>query len=161
MTERRRRNRVLALIALFRFTKALLLIVLGIGALRLLQPSAAETVQRWADALPIAPAQETARKVASKVLSLPAARKEIAAAAAFAYAALFIVEGTGLWLEKLWAEYLTILATSSFIPFEIYEIVKRVTALRVLMLIANIAIVIYLVVQVKRHHRDAVSSRRA
>jgi uncharacterized membrane protein (DUF2068 family) len=153
MTARHRRNRVLALIALFRFTKALLLILAGIAALRLLRPATAEAIRRWADALPIAPAHETVHRLVGKVLSAPASRKEIAAAAAFAYAALFITEGIGLWLEKLWAEYLTIIATASFIPFEVYELVKEVTALRVLMLVLNAAIVIYLIVQVKRHHR--------
>ncbi|MBV8519231.1 MAG: DUF2127 domain-containing protein [Acidobacteria bacterium] len=156
MSGRQRRNRVLALIALFRFAKALLLIAAGVGALRLLHQSAAETLEHWADALTIAPAHELARKFTGMVLSMPASRKEIVAAAAFAYAALFTTEGIGLWLEKLWAEYLTIIATSSFIPFEIYEIVKEVTALRIAMLVVNVAIVVYLIVQVKRHHRDAV-----
>ena len=42
----------------------------------------------------------------------------------FAYSALFLVEGTGLFFEKRWAEYLTIVATVSFIPVEIYELLK-------------------------------------
>jgi len=58
-------------------------------------------------------------------------RIELLAAAVFAYAALFATEGVGLWLQKRWAEYLTVIATTSFIPFEIWEIGRDVSAIRV------------------------------
>ena len=74
---------------------------------------------------------------------------EIAAAASFAYAALFTTEGVGLWRQKRWAEYLTIVATSSLIPFEVWELVKKLTILRAALVIANVAIVIYLVIKVR------------
>ena len=41
------------------------------------------------------------------------------------YAVLFSVEGVGLWGAKLWAEYLTIIATAGFIPVELYEVLKQ------------------------------------
>ena len=62
----------------------------------------------------------------------------------FAYAALFTVEGFGLWFQKRWGEWLTVVATTSFIPFEIYELIRRATAMRAALLVTNIAIVIYL-----------------
>jgi uncharacterized membrane protein (DUF2068 family) len=69
---------------------------------------------------------------------------------AFLYGALFLVEGIGLWLQRHWAEYLTVVATASFIPFEAFELVRRVTATRVVALVVNIAIVLYLVVRLRR-----------
>ena len=63
----------------------------------------------------------------------------------FAYAALQIVEGVGLWLLKRWGEYVAVVATSAFIPLEVYELVERVTLLRVGALIVNLAAVAYLV----------------
>ena len=62
-------------------------------------------------------------------------------------AAYAIVEGTeavGLWLEKRWAEYLTAVATAGFLPFEIYDLTKRVTVVRLATLILNLAILVYL-----------------
>ena len=59
-----------------------------------------------------------------------------------------VVEGTeafGLWRERRWAEYLTALATAGFLPFEVHELIKRVTVLRVAALIINIAVLVYLV----------------
>jgi uncharacterized membrane protein (DUF2068 family) len=61
------------------------------------------------------------------------------------YGALQLLEGTGLWLLKRWGEYFAAIATSVFIPLEVYEIVERVTWLRVAALIINVAAVIYLV----------------
>jgi uncharacterized membrane protein (DUF2068 family) len=65
---------------------------------------------------------------------------------AAAYAVLESVEAVGLWLRKRWAEYLTAVATAGFLPFEIREIVAKVTVIRVGALVINLAILIYLVV---------------
>jgi len=61
-----------------------------------------------------------------------------------AYAALEGVEAIGLWLGRRWAEYLTFVATVVFVPYEIYELTKSVTSLKVLTLVINVAIVAYL-----------------
>jgi uncharacterized membrane protein (DUF2068 family) len=61
-----------------------------------------------------------------------------------AYAVLEGVEAVGLWLGRRWAEYLTFVATVVFVPYEIDELTKSVTALKVLTLIINLAIVAYL-----------------
>ena len=135
-------KRILRLIALFRFSKALLLILAGAGALQLLRPEVAARAVEWVRAYPFA----------MRALQSPE-HLEIAAAGAFCYAALFTTEGTGLWLEKRWAEYLTVIATISFIPFEVWEIVRKVTVVRVVLLVSNIAIVIYLIWRLTRQHR--------
>ena len=70
----------------------------------------------------------------------------LAGAAIAAYAALEGVEATGLWLGRRWAEYLTFVATVVFVPYEIDELTKSVTALKVLTLVINLVIVAYLLV---------------
>ena len=59
-----------------------------------------------------------------------------------------VVEGTeavGLWYERRWAEYLTVIATAGFLPFEVHELTKRVTIVRVTALVVNVAVLVYLV----------------
>jgi uncharacterized membrane protein (DUF2068 family) len=68
----------------------------------------------------------------------------------FFYSGLFLTEGVGLALRKRWAEYLTIISTASLLPLEVYEIEKHVSAARIVVLLANIAIVAYLVIEVRR-----------
>lgn len=61
------------------------------------------------------------------------------------YALVEGVEAVGLWMQKRWAEYLTAIATAGFLPFEIDELSKRVSVLRVSALVINLAVLIYLV----------------
>ncbi|MEZ5145290.1 MAG: DUF2127 domain-containing protein [Acidimicrobiales bacterium] len=64
---------------------------------------------------------------------------------AIAYAVIESTEAVGLWRERRWAEYLTVIATAGFLPFEIRELLDRVTVLRVGALVVNLAILVYLV----------------
>jgi uncharacterized membrane protein (DUF2068 family) len=68
----------------------------------------------------------------------------LAGAAIAAYALLEGIEAVGLWFAKRWAEYLTFVSTIVFIPIEIDELIKGVTALKVLAFIINVAIAVYL-----------------
>lgn len=67
------------------------------------------------------------------------------------YAGMLLLEGVGLWLERSWAAYLTVISTSLLLPFELYEVIDRVTMIRVGMLLLNLVIVRYLVGQLKQH----------
>jgi len=68
----------------------------------------------------------------------------------FIYAEPFLTEGVGLWLMKRWAEWFTIIITSSLVPVEIYELVRHPTVTKILVLIINIAVVIYLLYRIRR-----------
>src|SRR6202046_2359064 len=70
----------------------------------------------------------------------------VAGTAVAAYAVLEGTEAVGLWLGRRWAEYLTFLATVVFVPYETYELTKSVSALKVLALVINLAIVAYLLI---------------
>ena len=63
-----------------------------------------------------------------------------------AYAVLEGVEAVGLWFQRRWAEYLTFVATTALLPLEIYELTQRVSSLKVVALLVNLAIVIYLLI---------------
>jgi uncharacterized membrane protein (DUF2068 family) len=67
-----------------------------------------------------------------------------AAAALGGYAVLEGVEAVGLWWQKRWAEYLTLIATALFLPLEIWELTHRVTPFKILAFIINVAVVVYL-----------------
>src|SRR5437868_1536450 len=68
------------------------------------------------------------------------------------YAALFFVEVYGLFCGRMWAEWLIVFAMVTFISFEIYELVKDVTATRIVALVLNALIVAYLVWRRVKHH---------
>jgi uncharacterized membrane protein (DUF2068 family) len=80
----------------------------------------------------------------AKLLNLNKDTLLLLAATAIAYCVVEGVEAVGLWRERRWAEYLTAIATAGFLPFEIKEIVDKVTVLRVTALVLNIAILLWL-----------------
>ncbi len=152
---KKRSDRVLRLIALFRFSKAVLLILSGLEVLHLVRSGSLRRVTQWVAAMPFATQHAFVQNAIAKVTGLPPKRIEELAIAAFLYAALFITEGTGLWMDQVWAEWLTMVATISFIPFEAYEVIHKTTALRVAILGMNIVIVIYLIYRRRTSERGA------
>ena len=64
---------------------------------------------------------------------------------AVAYCIIEGVEAVGLWKERRWAEYLTVVATAGFLPFEVHELLDRVSVFRIGALVVNIAILVYLI----------------
>jgi uncharacterized membrane protein (DUF2068 family) len=62
-----------------------------------------------------------------------------------AYGLLQLVEGVGLWLLKRWGEYVAVVATSAFVPLEVFELVEKVSVVKLGALLVNLAAVVYLV----------------
>jgi uncharacterized membrane protein (DUF2068 family) len=61
-----------------------------------------------------------------------------------AYALVEGAEGVGLAMRRRWAEYLIVFASGLLIPYEVWEVVHKVTLFRVGGLALNIAVVAYL-----------------
>ena len=141
------------LIAVFKIFKGLVLLAVGIGAVRLLHKDIAVEVERWADIFRVDPHNRYFYSLLARFSVLNDRKLKELSIGTFFYAALLLTEGTGLLLAKRWAEYFTIIATSSFIPLEIYELVKRVSAPRLIVLLLNIAAVIYLVIELRRDRK--------
>jgi uncharacterized membrane protein (DUF2068 family) len=80
----------------------------------------------------------------NKVFSLKSSTLHLVGLGVIGYAVLEGVEAIGLWWQKRWAEYLTLIATALFIPLEVYEIVHKLSPLKIIALVVNIAVVLYL-----------------
>jgi uncharacterized membrane protein (DUF2068 family) len=63
-----------------------------------------------------------------------------------AYAAVELIEAVGLWYQRRWAEYLTFIVTASLLPFEIYELVTKLSPFKIVAFVVNVAVVVYLLV---------------
>ncbi len=135
----------LRLIALFKLIKGLLLVAVGFGALRLLHTDLSASVALWADRLSIDPQNRWVAAALRPLMSADTHRLAAVAAGSFVYAAVLTTEGVGLWLRRRWAEYFTIIVTSSFIPLELYEGARRLTPIRLAVIALNVVIVLYLV----------------
>ncbi|MFT3792159.1 MAG: DUF2127 domain-containing protein [Rudaea sp.] len=131
-------------IAVYKFAKGAALLVLAAVAFRLVCTPSLEHLANWVAQLPLRSGHVILIRWADQLLGLTPRNFELIGIGASAYAALFLVEGWGLWWRKRWAEYLTVFATASLVPFEAWEIHHHFTWLKVLALAVNVAIVVYL-----------------
>jgi uncharacterized membrane protein (DUF2068 family) len=139
----------LLLIALFKLVKGLLLLAVGIGAVKLLHRDVEQTVTHWVEILRVDPDNRMIHKLLARVFSLRPGQLKAASVGTFIYAGLLLTEGVGLLLRKRWAEYFTIVTTAGLIPLELYELARHVSLAKIAVLIVNVAIVIYLVRRVR------------
>jgi uncharacterized membrane protein (DUF2068 family) len=146
----RSREGLLKAIAVLKFVKALLLAAVSLGSFNLLNPTMADKAERWVSAMAWRIGPKAAFAVQDKVSALPASELRLAGTVALLYGCLFAVEGVGLWRSKRWAEYLTIVATTSFVPFELYALVRHASWHRVATLAVNLLVVGYLVWKVRQ-----------
>lgn len=139
-----RNGAALRAIAVYKFLKGLGLLLLAVVAFRLVHTPSLQRLADWIERLPIRSGHGIVIRWLNDLLGLTPHKFELIGIGAGVYAALFLVEGWGLWRRKRWAEYLTVVATASLIPFEVWEIFHRFTWLKVAALTVNVAIVIYL-----------------
>ncbi|HEY5312532.1 MAG TPA: DUF2127 domain-containing protein, partial [Pirellulales bacterium] len=150
---RRRHDRVLLAIAVFKYVKSALLIAVALGALKLLHHSFSEATIEWVKRLTSDPEHQVLHDLLHRALAVDDRTLRAISAGSFFYATLLAIEGTGLWLERRWGEYFTIIITSSFIPMELLEVGRRPGVLRIAITTINIAAVAYLVVRLRRENR--------
>jgi len=146
----RARGSGLRVIATFKLLKACALVALGVGALKLLHKDVATVVEHWINVFQVDPRNHFINLLLTKLSNWDDRRLKELSLGTFIYAGIFLVEGVGLALQKRWAEYFTIITTSSLLPIEIYELARRVSIGRTLALAVNIAVVAYLVFELKR-----------
>jgi uncharacterized membrane protein (DUF2068 family) len=155
----RSHNQWLVLIALFKFAEALLFVAIGIGAHRLLNKNLADELQTLADHLRFNPESHVVNFILVKASLVNDHMLRRIGLVAFCYAALGSAEGIGLYLEKAWGEYLTLVITASFLPWEIFEIARHITWLKVALLIINVLVFIYLIKIVFERNRPGFRKR--
>jgi uncharacterized membrane protein (DUF2068 family) len=164
---------ILRLLALERFTKGLLVLLGAYGIFRFRAHK--DAVQRaFNEDLPLV--RPLANKLhwnlddsavvhtLRRVIQAQSATLRWIAIGLIVYGCLQLIEGVGLWLLKRWGEYFAVVATSLFIPVEIFELTEKVTWIRVGALIVNIAAVIYLLLSkrlfgLRGGHRAYVAER--
>ncbi len=144
LAAKRRHNKWLLLIAAYKLLQSLLFAAIGVGALHLLHRDVGDLLAKLADHLRFTPESRVVNFILDKasLLNDPLLRR--IGLTAFSYAALGILEGTGLYLEKAWGEYLTLGITASFLPWEVFEVLRRVTWVRSGLLLLNFLVFLYL-----------------
>ena len=137
-------------IGAYKLLKGALAIVGGLMVLRLMHRDLPATALKWMAWLHVDPESRFGVMLLHRLLAIRARRLEWVAVALFAYVPLAAAEGVGLILRKFWAEWLTVIATGALVPWEIYEVFRRPRWMRTVVLVLNVAVVIYLIYRIRR-----------
>ncbi len=150
-------SRGLWFIAAFKLVKGLALLAVGIGALKLLHKDVADEMARWLDLFRVDPDNRYIHRILERLSILDNRKLKELSVGTFFYSALLMTEGIGLSLGKRWAEYFTIIVTSTLIPLEVYELAKRVSLAKFIVLLINMAVVGYLVRELRRKTKEPLN----
>jgi uncharacterized membrane protein (DUF2068 family) len=148
-------DHILALIAVLKLLKASMLVVVGVAGV-LLPPQQLSAIADQALVV-LHPGAHGVHRALSGLAGLESVTEKWLALLVLMYAVVFIVEGVGLLCGRRWAEWLSVVATGSFVPFELYEFVSYGGIANASTLVLNVAIVIYLV---HRRLRDRLATSR-
>jgi uncharacterized membrane protein (DUF2068 family) len=155
-----RHNEWLILIAIFKFAQALLFILIGLGAHRLLHKDLADEIEVFVHHLRFNPESRLVNFILDRASLVNDPLLVRIGFAAFGYSGLCIAEGLGLYLEKAWGEFLTLAITASFLPWELFEMFRHITWIRVGLFTINVMVLVYLLKLVTDKARQTVKARK-
>lgn len=144
------------LLACVKFLKGILLFIVAIKLLTLLDRDLNLWFADFISRHRIDPENTIVHTIIEKIAGIQRNQLVFFSVGSFLYSALQLTEGIGLWLEKRWAEFLTVIATSLLIPVEIYEIFEKFTWFRVGALVVNVFIVWYLATRLKDEKKEMI-----
>lgn len=154
-------RRLIRLIALERLLRGVLLLAGGAYLLTHVGSDFGRLADRVMRAVELDPRRPFLRHLIGRLHRLRAGTVVLTGIAALGYGALELVEGTGLWLDKLWAEYLTVIATSLLVPFEIYELIRKPTVIKAAGIAVNLVVIAYLAWRLRQRTRPGVRASPA
>jgi uncharacterized membrane protein (DUF2068 family) len=137
------------ILAIIKFVKGVLLLIVGIKLLTLINKDAAEVFEAFITRHGIDSGNRIVHSIAEKLEGVGNTQLVMFSLGSFCYSGLQLTEGIGLWMQKRWAEFLTVIATSLLIPVEIYELYEKFTWVRLIVFAVNIFIVWYLATRLK------------
>lgn len=140
----------LALIALFKLVKGVVLLLVAAALLRLVDPEVATFLAPTVELLHLHGHSRLVHSLLLKVGAFSSHTLFLMAYAGLLYSVFLLIEGCGLWLEASWAGYMAVISTSIFLPVEFYEVLKQISLMHVAVLLLNVAILGYLVAQLER-----------
>jgi len=143
----------LRLIGTLKLASGLALAAAGLGIFRLLNRDMGAMLEHFVSRLHLDPESRLIHEPLVLIAGLDRSRLRALGLGTLFYAGLHLVEGTGLVAKRRWAEYLTVIASASLLPLEIYEIIRKLVPIRVLVLAVNVAIVIYLIAKLRHDRR--------
>jgi uncharacterized membrane protein (DUF2068 family) len=132
-------------IALFEAFKGLLVLISGFGLLAFVDGDLQALGENIIAHLHLNPAHHFPQIFIQSLVKIGNTNHVLIAIGAILYSTIRLLEAYGLWYDKNWAEWMAIISTGAYLPFEFYDIWEKQTAVRIGITVLNIALLIYLI----------------
>ncbi len=143
--ERHRRRAALRAVASLELAKGMVVLLLGFGAVSLVHKDAWDAAEALLRFLHVDPDRHRYAQVFLNLAdNLTDAKLWAMAGGAAAYSVIRFVESYGLWRERTWAEWFALISGTLYVPFEVYELIRRPSWIHLAVLLINLAIVFYM-----------------
>lgn len=140
-------------VAVLEIAKGLGAVLFGIWLLSFREKDIGDLIANLLDRLHVDPAHEFAIKLVSMADRITPEKVIMAALIAFAYAVIRFTEGYGLWNARTWAEYFALVSGAAYLPWELWEFLRRPNWFHASLIVINVAVVLYIAyVRVQVHH---------
>jgi uncharacterized membrane protein (DUF2068 family) len=149
----RTESALVRIIAGFKLVKALLFLGTGLALAQFVRHGIGETLMAWLNVIHVDSQATWLHHLIEKLSGVSGNTLRLIAAGSFTYTALYFIEAIGLWFDRPWAEWLTIIGSLLLIPLEVYELSEHATVIKALILIANLAIVCFLWFHIQHKRR--------
>ncbi len=151
------RHWTMHLLAGVKFLKGILLFIVAVKLLTLIDRDLNLWFADFISRHRIDPENTVIHTIIEKIAGINKNQLIFFSVGSFLYSARQLTEGIGLWFEKRWAEFLTVIATSLMIPVEVYEIFVKFTWVRIAALVVNVFVVWYLATRLKDEKAEIVA----
>jgi uncharacterized membrane protein (DUF2068 family) len=153
--------KALRFIALLEILKGGVVVIGALALLHFVHRDIAAIAAALLDRLHVPPGASLATYILQGADSVTPAKIKGLIGFATIYSTIRFVEGYGLWLARIWAEWFAIISGTVYLPFEVYELIQKVTWIHVGVLLANVAIVVYMAsLRVRAKHLTAPAHNR-
>lgn len=151
-------ERGLLLVGLFKISKSLGCILFGLICLHLIHRDLGDMAMKIIDWLNLDPTGHLASVLLDKADLINGHQLRMTGMLSFAGGIVYAVEGTGLMLRKVWAEYFTVILTTLGLPWEIYEMFHHFTLWKFGLFFVNVLVLAYLIWLLRRKRQRETMS---
>jgi uncharacterized membrane protein (DUF2068 family) len=143
MKQHRSKN-ILRILSLFEAVKGLLVLLVGAGILSLIHKSTQQEAAEIVKFFHLNPARHEPEIFINTLANLGNIRLWFLSISAITYSVIRFAEAYGLWYDRLWAIWFAVASGALFLPMEIYELIEHITGTRIIILLMNLLLVVYL-----------------
>jgi uncharacterized membrane protein (DUF2068 family) len=137
-------HKMLRLLSVFEAAKGLLVVLAGARLLALIHKNVHGAATEIVKILHLNPAHHYPEIFINTFANLSNVNLWLLSISAVLYSLIRFAEAYGLWNNRQWAIWFGVASGALFLPMELYEVIEKITIVRIVILLMNVLLIFYL-----------------